>query len=256
LNQLVKSFGIDKYLYLKETHSTNEHATNLSSINTPNLNFCVYTYNQTDGKGQIGRKWYTGADENLAVSYVINEVNLKVKNHFYLNMTISLALLRLVSSIVPLKVCSIKWPNDIYLGNKKVAGILIQNQIKGNIISKSIIGIGLNVNTKDFPVEIPNPISMLSASENKKPFQLYELLEKLTIELTQGLSTIDFFNEKLRREYTQKLFRLNELNYFKTNDKTFEGKILGISEDGQLKMDTQEGIKTFSFREVSYENLI
>lgn len=256
MDPLVLRLVIDKFLYLKETQSTNEHATKLSSISSPNHNFCIYTYNQSDGKGQIGRKWYTGQGDNLAASYVINNVNLKVKDHFCLNMAVSVAIYRLISSYISSKKCTIKWPNDIYVEDKKLAGILIQNQIKGNTISKSVIGIGINVNTKNFPVEIPNPTSILKCNHGGSPISLFEVLEKLTEELTQNLGSIKLFNEKIKAEYLRNLFRINEVNYYKSNGKTFEGKILDVADDGQLKMDTKEGIQSFSFREISFENLI
>jgi len=253
--QLLNRFQIDKYIYLKETHSTNQHATNLLSISNPNHNFCIYTYNQTDGKGQIGRKWYTSKNENLAATYVINNLNLKVRDHFYLNMAISLALCQFTSNVFPDKLCTIKWPNDIYINQKKIAGILIQNQVKGSIISKTTIGIGLNVNTTNFPEDLPNPTSLKLESYGEPNSELLDVLEKLTVCISQKLSWINLYNEKIRKNYLSKLFRLNELSYYKSEGKVFEGKILGIAEDGQLILDTNTGVTKFAFREISFEKL-
>lgn len=244
-------YSIQRFVYLKSTLSTNEYRANVSSINNPNHNYCVYTYNQTEGRGQIGRKWFTGQGDNLACSFYYQINKLNVKDQFNINIAVCLALYDVLEHYLPSQSIKIKWPNDMYIGNNKVSGILIQNQIKGHQISSTTIGIGINVNSKDFPKELPNPISINHYVKNKNGINKLELLHQLSIRLSYRLNQIVIRN--MRSDYTSKLYRINEKhNYTKQNGETFSGVITGISDNGKLQMDTDNGIQEFSFREMSY----
>jgi len=248
---VTKQYLIQHYLYLASTPSTNEFPTNVSSISNPNTNYCIYTYNQTEGRGQIGRKWYTGADQNLASSFYFKVYNLDAKDQFLINMMTCLAIYQLIKSYLPNEPVSIKWPNDMYIGDKKLAGILIQNQIKGNKISHTTIGIGVNINSLEFPDDIPNPVSLNQYIRDEKGINKLEFLHALSKNLSDGMNFMIL--RDMKKEYISKLYRLNETHSYRSEEHgLFEGRILDISQDGKLRMDTPRGIQEYAFREVNY----
>jgi BirA family biotin operon repressor/biotin-[acetyl-CoA-carboxylase] ligase len=244
-------YTIQRFVYLKSTASTNEYSTNVSSINSPNHNYCVYTYNQTDGRGQIGRKWYSGTGDNLACSYYLQVHNINVRDQFKINCAVCLALYDTITRYIDAESVKIKWPNDLYIGDKKVAGILIQNQIKGHDINSTIIGLGININAQEFPEDLPNPISLRQAIKEASTINKIELLHLLTINLSERLDKIEF--RDMRSEYISKLYRHGELHEFQSEDEGhFRGRIVDISGDGKLMINIGSKIKEYSFREVSY----
>lgn len=247
MKQLIERYHIDKYYYIKTTPSTNS-----LSINNPNQNCCIYTYNQSQGRGQIGRKWYCNPGKDLATSFFVNIGDLKVKDHFTLNIAVSLSIYDSLIAFVGKNGLSIKWPNDIYFQEKKLAGILIQNQIKGLFVFKTIIGIGINVNSLMFPSELPNPTSIDLINNNGSQVSKLKLLQKLAEHLKINLGQMTFDRKGLESRYKNILFGMNEMRYFEKDDQTFEAKIIDVSQEGKLLIDTAEGIQSFSFREVNY----
>lgn len=246
-------YSIAKYIYLRSCHSTNDYGTNVSSISNPNQNYCVYTYNQTDGKGQIGRKWHMGEGLDIACSFYYSIDDLLAKHHFYLNMAVGLSVHDTVSEYVDDGQVRIKWPNDIHVNDKKIAGILIQNQIKGKYISKTIIGVGININTESFPEELPNPTSIMNSSTKDKNLSQLKVLHSLEKNLRRRLSQMQVAHAQARKEYMEKLYRAYELHYYENKEgELIEAKIIGISEEGKLQLSTKEAIKEFAFREITY----
>lgn len=252
MEQLAFCYKINRFIYLNRSTSTNEYAANVSAINKPNHNYCIYTYNQTDGRGQIGSKWYSGEQNNLAVSFIINNIKLSIKDQFELNIAVSLAIFETLSHYISPEIIKIKWPNDIYIKNKKIAGILIQNQIKGNQLSKCIIGIGLNVNETTFPDDLPNPISLFQSTHKERQYSLYSILKLLTELLQKSLSQIQITPSLKRKQYVSRLFRIEEEAHFSIRDKLHLGTIKGIQQDGKLMVKVGQEIEYFGFREIKY----
>lgn len=141
--------------YHDEVTSTNDLAR--SSEHPPGS--IIVAERQTSGRGQRGNKWESPAGENLTFSVVLHPEFLRADMQFYISKAVSLSLCDVLDSLG--LTAKIKWPNDIYIGNKKIAGILIENDIINTNISKSIIGIGLNVNQEQFDPALPNPSSVL-----------------------------------------------------------------------------------------------
>ena len=131
-------------IYLPETESTNNYAMDLISKTNPPEGTCIYTAYQSAGRGQIGRYWHSETGKNILISYILYPKDLKIADQFMLNIIASLAV-RDVVDLFCLNV-KIKWPNDIYVDDKKIAGILVQSVLRNNTIKATIIGIGLNVN--------------------------------------------------------------------------------------------------------------
>lgn len=145
-------------MYIRETNSTNTLLREQYSEALPNL-YTIRTDYQTAGRGQAGNGWESEDGKNLLFSTLIRS-DIRPAEQFRLTMMVSVAMWEMLSQYLPNDLLTIKWPNDIYYGDKKLAGILVENILSGNRIVYSIAGIGLNVNQLEFKSDAPNPISM------------------------------------------------------------------------------------------------
>ena len=143
-------------IWLERVDSTNDEARrHISEIDNLSV---VSALEQTKGRGQRGNRWSSQPGENLTFSLVVKDFRIKANEQSAISQTTALSLTDLLSRH-EIK-ARIKWPNDIYAGDEKICGILIENSLKGSEIDWSIIGIGLNVNQTIFPSDLPNPTSM------------------------------------------------------------------------------------------------
>lgn len=243
-------FQPDKLHLLKEIDSTNNYANSLIMSKTAEEGTVVLAYFQTGGRGQSGNKWESAPSENLLMSVVLNPGFLAVEDQFYLSVVVSLGIADYLSE--ELENVAIKWPNDIYCGNRKIAGILIENGITGHSITSSVAGIGLNVNQTDFSPGLPNPISMKGVTTNE-----YDLIE------TSGKVCNSLFNrymqlkenkrDQLMQDYLKRLYRINGWHQFKSDQTIFEGRITGIGEYGKLLVENKTGQTAgYFFKEVEF----
>ncbi len=245
------SLKVDKYIFLKTTDSTNLYAQELLSKSYPDSNYCIYTTNQVKGRGQIDRSWYSGKNDNLSCSYLF-KLKVAANRHFDLNKAFSLSIHDFLSQYIPEEKLTIKWPNDIYYNNKKIAGILIQNSIREQLINHVIFGVGINVNQIEFPDKLPNPISLFQINHQKYELihMLHELQKPILKRMTQVINNID-----LRNEYEQKLYNIGqERRYRETgSNREFEAVLLGINNDGKLKLkEGDQEVKLYNFREIEF----
>jgi BirA family biotin operon repressor/biotin-[acetyl-CoA-carboxylase] ligase len=206
---------------------------------------------QTNGKGQRGNTWASPFGQNLLSSYILYPKHLLPKQQFILNIVSSLAVFDLLQELELEKV-SIKWPNDIYIGKKKVAGILTQSNISSQSILATVIGIGLNVNQKTFDSELPNPTSIFF--EKNMETSLESVLDRLCFFLEkrylQSKSTSGIII--LRKRYTDLLFRLGEVATFLIDGKHQAGIIKGIDINGKLILEMEEHTRIFDFQELRF----
>ena len=158
-----------KIIHLKTVNSTNEFAKKLIDTCKDSDSFVITSDFQSRGKGQFNNSWESFSGKNLLISVVIS-FKKKVKRKFDLNIISSLAVLDTLNEL-GFKNTSIKWPNDVLIGNKKIAGILIETKSKGNEIYKSIIGLGLNVNQEQFKI-YDREATSLKIERNKIKFNL------------------------------------------------------------------------------------
>lgn len=239
---------------LKSTDSTNSYASELLRQNMPPEGTLVYTFDQKNGRGQRGNIWDSEPNKNATLSYILYPTFLSADKQFLLNKITCLAVSDLMAEIlVKLNVreeIKIKWPNDIYVGNKKIAGILIENTLRDNTIKSTIIGIGINVNQTTFKTNINATSLALLSNKGNDLMQcierLSEFMEARYLQLKANQS------DKIDSEYLQKLYQLNEWKNYTCNNEIFEGKIIGVSPYGKLKvqMRSQE-IKEFYLQEIS-----
>ena len=153
------------FINLPQTASTNTYLEELLFSTSFLSEYTVVTTpDQVSGKGQGENIWYSSPKKNIQFSLLLKPSFLLASQQFRLNMMVSIALVNALKELLPSQEISIKWPNDIYIGNKKVAGILIKLFVQREKIDNAIIGIGINVNEMNFPEDIPNPISLIQLS--------------------------------------------------------------------------------------------
>jgi BirA family biotin operon repressor/biotin-[acetyl-CoA-carboxylase] ligase len=210
----------------------------------------IMAVEQYAGRGQVGTEWQSQRGKNLTASLLLCPFFLQPSQQFKINIAICLGIQQALSVIVSQKVF-IKWPNDIYVDNKKVGGILIENILQGNTWKYAIIGIGLNVNQTNFPETAKNAGSLI-----KLLHETYSI-EKL---LTEICNCIEYhYNQlKLGKQAQQKalylkhLFGMNEKRQFKIDDILVEGKIRDVEDNGNLVVDFDGHMAKFGFKEIEY----
>lgn len=229
-----------KVIRLSEIDSTNNYAAQQIKENGVLEGLVIIADYQSKGKGQRSKSWESEKGKNLLCSIVLTPNFIDVSNQFILNKGIALAVLKAAEMICPGSFLRIKWPNDILMEDKKLAGILIESSINGSQIGSLIVGIGMNVNQLKFEVE-GRPVISISqelGSEITIEAVLQTVCKSLEVEylkLKAGkLKQID-------EEYQQNLWKLNEWQLFKLKGKTEKLKILGVTESGFLKTENADG---------------
>ena len=246
-------FEDTEIIHYDHVSSTNTEALNLIAKSNPNEGTVISSYHQSDGKGQIGSKWYSTPHQNIALTMILYPTFLRPLEQFLISKIASLAVVQAIKEIAPTLSPKIKWPNDIYINDLKIAGILIQNQIQTSSIQSSIIGIGLNVNEKNFPAHLPNPTSL--TLETRKEFHLNQIVPRLKHHLLAYYHQATAVTERplIHQQYLALLYRRNKWAFFKTaQGSIFQGMIVGINDHGQLAILIDGQKKYFSNKEVSY----
>ena len=238
-------------LHFPELASTNAYALNLVSKNKPSEGTVISTYKQLQGRGQIGSIWESEPDKNITLSIILYPTFIEARYQFALNQVISLAVFDFITKYTD-KTVKVKWPNDIYIENNKVSGILIQNSLSSNYLRSSIIGIGVNVNQTEYSSKAPKATSLKIAS--KKDYDLDKLVASLCkcievryLQLRAGAL------QKLNNDYLENLYQYQTKGMFQRADgDLFEGTITGITSIGKLLITHQNGEEAFGLKEVSF----
>ena len=216
-----------KITRFKTLESTNQYLQNLLNEGIDIVDNIVVTDYQTSGKGQGKNVWESEDGKNLLFSIALDMSFLKAENQFLLTQIVSVTMINVLKKYLPEESLSIKWPNDIYFNDKKIAGILIKNEIKGMMMGTSIIGIGLNVNQTSFNEDLPNPISMKMITGND--FELEELLSAISYQLSTVNSQQSTVNS-----YTDKLYRYKQWAFYEHEGQVKEMMITGYDQFGRL----------------------
>ena len=231
-------------VHLEEIDSTNDYAQKLISTNKQVDRTIVLADYQTKGKGQRNNVWSSEKSKNLLMSIILQNINLEPAKYFYLSMITSLAIVKTLNKIVKKNV-EIKWPNDILINSKKVAGILITNTIRQNKINNSIIGIGINVNQSIFESELSNATSIFRETIKK-----YEVSEILTEVLDNFFSLYNKDFNEIKNNYEQNMFKIGKLAELVDGKGTLiKSKILGIKQNGELIVNIKGRIKNINHSE-------
>ena len=236
-----------KNLYITQTKSTNALCWEMNREETLPEGFVLHTDFQTAGKGQPGNIWESAKGKNLLFSVVLHPFHILMEEVFLISQLVSVAIKNTLDESC--SNISIKWPNDIYWNDKKLAGILIENSLQGNKIKTVVIGIGLNVNQKVFESDAPNPVSLLQITGKRQNRQ------QLLKQICQNILSLykEFDRDMIRNEYAASLYRKDGFHSFQTEDETFLAKITKVHPDGQLELETEIGDrKCFYFKEVKF----
>lgn len=233
-----------------KTTSTSTYLKELLKQRTLNECSVVITNNQTAGRGQPGNKWESAPNKNLTFSMVLYPKMVPASHQFIISQAVAVAIAKVLEKVVP--PVSIKWPNDIYYGNKKLGGILIENSLSGSIINQSIIGIGININQKVFSDDLPNPTSVKLIS--RKEHELSPLFRKIMNSLIEHYDLILADNsEKISRAYFTRLFRKSGQHKYKDARGEFYAEIMNIDQSGYLYLKRENGeISKYAFKEVEF----
>lgn len=239
-------------IHLVVVDSTNSYASELLRHNKPVEGTLIYSFDQQKGRGQRGSSWESVPNKNVALSLIFYPGFLPADKQFMLTKMASLAVADLMAEKLGNKVdIRIKWPNDIYAGGKKIAGILIENGLRESMIQNCIIGVGLNVNQTDF-ITTENATSLVLLGG--KEFGLKECIERFC-ELIEAryllLKTGNF--ENTDKIYLERLYQKDELCSYKSAEESFEGYIRGVDTSGKLLIEKRSGeLKAFDLKEIIF----
>jgi len=236
---------------LDSVDSTNNYLVSFSKNNKTTDGTIIISQNQTDGRGNADNYWESEKGKNLTFSLLLYPEVIQVSNHFCISKAISLSIvdfLKLYTDNI-----SVKWPNDIYVNDKKIAGTLIENFISGNIFSKTIIGIGLNINQVAFKSDAPNPVSLKNITNID--FNLNACMDLLLAFIETRyyqLKTIEGIN-KINTEYLKSLYKFNVFAKYESNSEIFNAKIIDVEDSGKLIV-VDENLKksAFNFKEIKF----
>ena len=229
-----------KVVHIDETDSTN-HWLKDHGEGT----MVVATEYQTAGKGCGSNSWESERGKNLTFSMLIHPNRITAREQFHITEVVSVALCKTLQPHIYNKV-EIKWPNDIYVGDRKICGILIENRLQGPEIRDSIIGIGLNVNQRAFLSDAPNPVSMwqLTGQETDRDALLADFLQTFDEVMA---------SETAAQDYRQRLYRSAGSYEFEDVNGRFMAEMVRVEADGRLVLKDETGHeRTYAFKEIKY----
>lgn len=213
----------------------------------------VWTKRQTAGRGQMGNGWESEADKNISFSMLLKPEFIHPREQFVISQLTALA----VAESVALDGVSIKWPNDIYVDDDKLAGILIENRLQGQKLSHCVLGIGININQEHWVGNAPNPTSMKlkSGIETDPEEMLNKVTQRITHYYTMLKADTVGTTALIKQRFMQKLYRRE--GFFPYRDaesgEAFEAKINDILTDGRMVLGLADGTeRTYWFKEVKF----
>ncbi len=245
-----KTFFVGKnIIYLTSCHSTNEIASQKIQNQEIIDGTVIITDFQTNGKGQRGNNWESEPGQNLLLSLIIDSSFLEIENSFYLSIITSNALFETFKENIGNSL-KIKWPNDLYISQKKIGGVLIENTISSQKLGKSIIGIGINVFQKSFSSERATSVIIQKPEFNT---DLGRILENLLLNFEKWLLKLKsgHFLE-CKSKYLENLFGINQIMKFKDKNGFFKGIISGIDSSGKLEICFNSEKKYYDIKEIEY----
>ena len=244
-------------LTFDELPSTNDYArswiagtsTKSAAKNRPPEGTVVLAASQSAGRGQFGSKWLANPGENLTFSVIFYPNWLALQSQFSLSEAVALSVRdTVVHYLQPGPSVGIKWPNDIYADNKKLAGILIENTVLGGQYEAAIVGIGLNVNQIQFSSDLPHAGSMATVSGSTFDVELVlgtllQNLERRYLQLRAGHFS------SVHADYQSHLYRNGQVSEFELPDgSSLRGVITGTDPTGLLQIQTDAGIQSFEVK--------
>ena len=206
---------------------------------------------QTAGRGQRGHEWHSRKGENLTFSVVLEPTFVPIAEQFAVSEVVALSLVDMLAEYGI--EARIKWTNDIYVGDRKLVGILIEHSLATSALRRTIVGIGINVNQTEFDASLPNPVSM--AQLLGKELNAEEVLQCFLSHLQRNYELLRSGKKvELHDRYNSLLYRKNEYHtYALPSGERFSAKILGTATNGALCLENKNGaIKDYLFKEVEF----
>lgn len=224
-------------------------------------NKVLFALNQTAGRGQRGNSWEAAPGKNISCSMVLSS-GLKGKEQFLISESVALAVVDTIKRLLGYnmrKKVKIKWPNDIYVGDRKICGILIDHSLMGQRIAYSIISTGININQEIFLSDAPNPVSIrnILGQEVSLKDSMDLLVEYLQIRLAPLRSELTQDQKlALHEEFKNTLYR-NDGNYYRFIDnlmhEEIQARLYNIATDGQLTLELHDAtLRTYLFKEITW----
>lgn len=228
--------------------STNKEAQRLLAQGAGINGLTLFARHQTDGRGQLSRVWISGPGSHVAMSIIYLPEHLPISVLPNLSMKISLGIVNALTSIDPSLQPLIKWPNDIYAAGKKLCGVLIENALSGGKVQHSIIGIGMNVNEKEFPSAISNAISLYQLTGSEYSPQQVALIIREHVMTMLNVNSDDW-----KSDYDQYVFGKGNQFTFLSEDTNFQAEVMGVSMQGHLILkNSDDEIKHYASHEVKW----
>ena len=237
-----------RIMWLAEADSTNNvllrHIRDYDNLSV------VAAVTQTAGRGQRGNRWVSAPGDNLTFSLLLRPSALPVREVMSVTFLSTLVVRDWLRGKGVQAV--IKWPNDIYVGNRKICGMLVENGLEGTSVAWSVIGIGINLNQTAFPGELVNPTSLKRLTGEE--YDLKESLEEICRLFEERLPDLDDRRDRLYAQYCEGLFQAGLPRPYRdlATGEEFTGTIKGVAQDGRLLMDREGTLLTYSFKEVGY----
>ena len=213
----------------------------------------VLAKHQTDGIGQSGNSWSSEKGKNLTFSVLLRPKFLPAASQFELHKVLSVAVCKALQQLLPEHHdIRIKWPNDIYVGNRKICGMLVNNKISGNLYTFAVAGIGLNVNQTAFHPSLPNPTSLKTITG--KDFETFDVLQALLHEIGIWYQKMKLGEtETINENYLQNLLNLGQQKSYHYHNETIAATITGIDKFGHLQLQTTDNKPiTCDIKEIQY----
>ena len=237
-------------IHISETNSTNNYLQSLCSQQKVEELSVVVADFQTSGRGQRGNSWESAPNKNLLFSTIFFPEFLEARRQFLISQIISLAIKEELDTYTA--DISIKWPNDIYWKEKKICGMLIENDLMGRNISQSIAGIGININQEIFHSSAPNPVSLRQVTG--KEYDLFEILKNVMLRIQSYYSLLKKDDAaSIACQYEKSLFRKEGMHRYKDANGEFLARIVCVEPEGRLILEDEVLIKRgYMFKEVEY----
>lgn len=237
------------YYHTPLTTSTNDLAFTLPLPQSTEI-FVISTDEQTAGRGQGENRWEAEIGKNLTFSFVCRSEFLKPTEQFVVLQAASLAVRHVLA-----KICNnvtIKWPNDIYIGDNKVSGTLIQCDLEHENIRRIVIGIGINVNQRKFVSDAPNPISLFNATNQE--YDREKLLHAISERFAMEYEALRYNRDCVKQRYVSHLYRNTGMHSYSDKHGTFNAEFVKIENNGHLVLRDDKGnIREYAFREVEFK---
>lgn len=234
---------------LEETASTNTYLRGMTDAPHATV---IAARRQSAGRGQRGNTWESEPDANLTFSILVRPAGIPPVKQMAISRAVSLSIVRWLDRYLPDGMeASIKWPNDIYVGDRKICGILIEHVLTAGRIERTIIGVGININQKAFYSDAPNPVSLTQLTGLTYP--LDSMLREVTADIISLVEAEDRAGGDLTAtDYMSRLWRRNGFHPYRDAAGDFTARIADVAPDGTLTLLRPDNtLSRYAFKEVT-----